>query len=945
MEKCNEIQEIHVKGAATHNLKNLNFSIPIGQLTIVTGVSGSGKTSLVFDTLYAESYRRYVESLSSFARQYMQALPKPSLTSIDNLPAAIAVRQRRSGATSRSTVGTITELQDLLAVIFAQKSQVICHHCQTSVQPETPVGIAEKLLGGRVKVLGTGTQVWIGAEIGSWRSIKGKELKEQLIAQGFSRVAVDDQFIRLEDLSVKQIHEAKLVIDRCSLVEENRERLIEALRLGFQVGRGAVIVGADPKTQSRFTDSYTCDLCSTAYKEPSLQLFSHNHPIGACARCQGFGSVAAIHWEKVIPDFESSLEQGGVAPWNFGRHDAWYRLFQKKMGGVGIGFDQSFSKYTDEQWQWLKFGDAKTKFHGISGYFEWLDSKRYKPHYRIHAARYRRYETCPTCFGQQLNSAALACRIGDVNIVEWLRAPIGILPQWVQNLDNDVLAKTGTREVPTQGMGVSEAVDEISMRLSYLERVGLKYLSLDRKSRTLSGGELQRINMARCLGSQLTDTLYCLDEPTTGLHARDAQKLFEIMIQLRDQGNTVVVVEHDQGLIGQGDNLMVVGPKAGHLGGQLVGHGPPLVIENRPDKAIHEWTRIGKDSKRRKSHEQFFGISGAKLHNLKGDSFEFLVGGINVVCGVSGCGKTSLVLGTLYHAICRHFGTEPELEIEENALEGVAVIGGELSHYFSRVELVSQEPLSRSTRSNIATYLGIFDEIRKLLAATPLARSKKMTSSHFSFNVPGGRCETCKGLGTVIEDMSFLGEVTVTCSDCSGKRFSDNVLEVKLQDKNLSEILNLTVAEAREFFYANRSMAAILDAVIDLGLGYLTVGQHTSSFSGGEAQRLKLLQSVRRKDDGSKVLFILDEPTSGLSDRDVQQLVERFHHICKDGHTILVVEHHLGVVQAADWIVEIGPESGAAGGRKIFAGDLDMMLLSKNSVTGPYVRQEMSRVQ
>ncbi len=907
------VESIELNGIRTHNLKNFSIKFPLGKISVVTGMSGSGKSSLVFDTLYGEAYRRYVESLSSYARQYLKQMAKPDLDSVENLPPAIAVKQARSGLNQRSTVGTMTELTDVLRIIFGHISRVFC--CGKELIKANGPMMAQDAMR-----LFPGEKLLFLAPLDAWGKLKAADLKVQLEAQGFTRCFVDGEVHKIGDIKASDLKRSLIVADRVTATADNLSRMIEASELTLRLGRGRGVVRGDRGQEQSYNKQLVCPDCHMVYVDPSPTLFNHNHPQGACEKCQGFGRMPIKDRGKITPDLEGSILTENVAPWNFGEHKVYYRMAKKSAKTRGYDLSKAFKNYSQTEWKWLYEGDGG-EFDGINGYFTYLDSKKYKAHYRIHAARFTTYVLCDVCHGFRLNAQALACRIGGETFVDIVRQAVADLSGWFGGLSSlPEVSKTRLESV-------EEATQEGLLRLSYLIKMGLGYLSLSRSARTLSGGEVQRINMARSLGSALTGTLFCLDEPSVGLHVRDSHNLLEVILELRDQGNTIVIVEHEQTIIRGAEYLIEIGPGAGHRGGDLVYSGDPQKYKFH-DQVWPKGRPLG-------VKEKFLVLKDVQTHNLKNIESKLLLAGLNVVCGVSGSGKTSLIRHSLYPLLARALGQELD---DEEPSDGQGSLGPlETIKQLSSVHFVSQESIGRSTRSTIATYLGFYDDIRKILATTPAAKSLGLTPGYFSFNVPGGRCETCKGLGYGVEDLSFLGEMPVTCSSCRGNQFTDETLAITYRSRNLKDILQLTIEEARAFFFEHAKLSRALDQIIGMGLGYVRLGQNTSSFSGGEAQRLKLLRLLLDAVDRKPCCLIFDEPSTGLSDKDVQQLLLQLLRLRDAGHTVIVVEHHLGLIAAADWLIEIGPEAAAAGGTLVFQGPPADIVKAKDSRTAPFL--------
>lgn len=912
---------IELKNVSTNNLNGIDVSFPLGKISVVTGVSGSGKSSLVFDTLYGESYRRYVESLSSFARQYLKSLPKPEVEEVKNLPSAIAVKQNKSQGNNRSSVGTLTELNDLLRVVFVHLAVNYCENCQLEVRKDTPESIVSEVLAQFNE-----EKVFVCASLAKWGKMTAKALKCALEAQGFVRVLVEDSVQKIQDTKAADLKNSLVIVDRINVSKASKNRISAAAGLALKLGQGFCEIRSESNRQMAFSTTLTCLSCNRDYLEPSMALLSYNHPLGACATCQGFGMEAVPDWDKIIPDESATLNSKGIGLWNFGKYSAIYRTANESAKKNGIPHDKPFKDYTQSDKDWLLNGE-KTGFKGINGFFAYLDRKKYRPAYRMHASRYRKYVSCSGCDGDRLNAMALSCKIDGLNLGEVSRKSINAIAIWLKEIKKKYGPKQASQhKAHNETFGSEEAVEESLMRTEYLLKIGVGYLSLNRGARTLSGGELQRINMARCLGSSLTSTLFCLDEPTTGLHPRDSKNLLSIINDLKNQGNTIVLVEHESTIIQGADYLIEIGPRAGHEGGNLVYAGKPKKSSLRKIDFQSRTAELG----------PFIKLTGVSTHNLKNVDIEFPTKGITVVCGVSGSGKTSLIQHSLYPLLAKTMGLATEKN-NSYSPEAKSISPAGLIRKHEDVLLVSQASLGRSSRSNIATYLGLMDVVRKEFAAQPRAKLLKLKPGSFSFNTVGGRCETCKGLGTVVEDLSFLGEMEVICPICEGRRFGEDVLSVDLRGRNLNDILRMTVAEIRSFFFEIQSVVKICDIVINMGLGYITLGQNTSSFSGGEAQRLKLVSLMKDVKVQKPSILIFDEPTTGLSDTDVENLIVQLRKLADRGHTLVVIEHHLGMIASADYLIEVGPEAAEEGGEIVYQGIPERIKKVKNSLTAKFL--------
>lgn len=912
---------IEIRGARTHNLRDVTCEIPPAALSVVTGVSGSGKSSLVFDTLYAEGQRRFVQSMSTYSRMFLERMERPDVDFISNIPPAIALAQKNTIRNARSTVGTITEINDHLRLVWAHVGEAACTDCGGRVLRDDPdSGLAE------LASMEEGTVVLVVAPI-EIADLPIEDVATGLRKQGYRRLWIEGEIVRIDDdkaafpalpkaaeggTSYGDRSVLPVVIDRLTLGKTKPARQREALEAAFALARGRVLLVLQNGTSERTLDRrFTCRDCGRERGELVPHLFSFNSPLGACPECQGFGRVPGLDLDKVVPDPRLSLADGAIAPWTTpSGEEMWDRMLAAaKDHGVR----------TNVPWKKLRAGERafvldgeptdgpplkgrRRRFKGVHGFFRWLERKRYKTHVRILIARYRGYTPCGLCGGARLQPEALAVQVGGCNIAELLARPIPEALAWAEEVLGD----------PRISARAATLLGEVRSRLGYLIEVGLDYLTLARQARTLSGGEAQRIHLASALGSALTDTLYCLDEPTVGLHARDSERLLGVLRRLTGVGNTVVVVEHDPSLIEGADYVIDLGPGGGAGGGRVQFAGPSSDLPREATATAAFLSRRGDEAAvpRRGGGKAGVGIEGARENNLRDVTVQIPAKRLVCVTGVSGSGKSSLVEQVLYNGYLRDQGEG----VVAGACDGIKGLGS-----FDEVVLMSQAPAGRSSRSNAATYLKAYDEIRKLLAATPQAREAGIPPGHFSFNSSGGRCDECGGMGTVTLEMHFMADLDVACERCGGARFKPHVLEVRYRGRNVNEILGMTVDEAREFFSERSRIRDRFHALSLVGLGYLTLGQATSTLSGGEAQRLKLASFIDAGDTARRLL-IFDEPTTGLHLSDVARLVRVLHDLVERGNTVLVVEHNLDFVAAADWVIDLGPEGGDRGGRVVAEG-------------------------
>jgi excinuclease ABC subunit A len=963
-----------VRGARTHNLKDIDLTLPLGTLIIVTGVSGSGKSSLAFDTIYAEGQRRYVESLSAYARQFLERMEKPDVDRIDGISPAIAIRQKNSIRNPRSTVGTTTEIHDYMRLLYARVGRTFCRHCGREVVRETAEVVAQQLnelpagtrllLGFDLPVVDTSAPMPEGeetveesAEVGPHdgppdsrvRAIEAVapsvivETMANLRKKGFARLLVDGRAVAFDDVNPAELTGRSLlqvVVDRVQVTggADVRQRLTDSIETSYLEGGGAAwavqqssvdthqspVTGHEPPVVHLFSERFECRQCAIAYEDPQPRLFSFNNPFGACPTCHGFGNIIELDMDLVVPDQSKSIQQGAIEPWTKPHYRAQLAELKRAAKKAKIRLDVPWSQLTDEERRLVVDGiDDGSEYAGVRGFFRWLERKKYKVHVRVFLSRYRGYLVCPDCGGARLRREARDVQVGGRTIDRVSALTVSEAQRFFAGLELSEKEATIADKV----------LKEIRRRLGFLSDVGLDYLTLDRLSSTLSGGEAQRINLATSLGAALVGTLYVLDEPSIGLHSRDNLRLIAILRQLRDQGNTVLVVEHDADMIKVADHIVDLGLGAGEQGGRVVFSGTldGLMQESRSltSKYLRQELAIPVPPARRRGTGQKIKLLGAGEHNLKNVDIAIPLNTLTCVTGVSGSGKSTIVHDVLYAAIKRAKGGWDKRVGTFRALEGV--------EYVTDTVLVDQAPIGRTPRSNPVTYLKAFDPIRELFAATKDARARGLTASHFSFNVPGGRCEACQGEGEVRVEMQFLADVFVPCDQCDGKRFKPQVLEVRYRGRSIHQVLDLTVREALTFFSSSPKVLRRLQVLDEIGLGYLRLGQPATTLSGGEAQRIKIAAHLSSH-GGERLLYILDEPTTGLHFDDIAKLLTAFKKLLEAGHTLLVIEHNLDVIKTADYIIDLGPEGGEGGGTVVATGTPEQIAQVDASYTGRYLR-------
>jgi excinuclease ABC subunit A len=996
------LDSITIRGARTHNLKGIDVDIPHNALTVVSGVSGSGKSSLAFDTIYAEGQRRYVESLSAYARQFLERIEKPDVDHMDGLAPAIAIKQKNQTRNPRSTVATATEIFDYLRLLFARCGTVTCLHCGGVVRRDSVDEIVAQLLsmpeGTRVYSLFPIQRAEIKLEPLQGSSVEVAEapkpikrvakkaakkveniaaatltdpIKERLLElrrRGFNRLyqqtaaqrAAGEEGAIVEFSTPESLLELDfsqpifVLIDRLALSPDIRSRLVDSIETGYRES-GEIQFHTLPRDGSeperlRFSSAFECTDCHRAYREPEPRLFSFNNPFGACPRCQGFGNTIDFDPLLIIPDRSKSLDGGAIHPWTTVKYRPHHAEMKRAARAAGIPTDLPWYDLTPEQQRFIE--DGSGSYPGIRGFFAELDKKKYKLHVRVFLSKYRGYATCPDCRGTRLRAEARAVLIEGKNIAE-----VSALTITAATAFFDALALT-----PAQMEIAGKVLEEVRQRTHFLDQVGLDYLTLDRLSSTLSGGEAQRIQLATSLGSRLVGALYVLDEPSIGLHTRDTAKLIRIMLDLRDLGNTILVVEHDPDVIRAADYLLDLGPGAGELGGQLLAAGTVAEVTANPASITGKYLSgrltipVPSPGSRREPGRERLRLTGARIHNLRGVDLEIPLGLLCCVTGVSGSGKSTIVHQVLYRALQQALG---EAGMPQNGPDpGSLYRGLSGTQHLNEVILVDQSPIGRTPRSNPVTYIKAFDDIRALFAAQPDAKRKGFAAGAFSFNVPGGRCDVCEGDGTVTVEMQFLADIELPCEECHGTRYKNAILDIKYKNKNIYDVLNMTVKEALVYFAGHPKIVDKLFVLDEVGLSYVRLGQSATTLSGGEAQRVKLAshlataRSIVNRSTGNEVaakarsrtLYILDEPTTGLHFDDVAKLLAAFRKLIEGGGSLLVIEHNLDVIKSADWVIDMGPEGGSAGGRIVAEGTPEEIAANPESHTGQWLGPVLRQV-
>ncbi len=898
---------IILRGVRVHNLKNINLDIPLDKLIIVTGVSGSGKSSLAFDTLYAEGQRRYIESLSSYARQFLERMEKPDADLIEGITPAIAIQQKAVTKNPRSTVATVTEVYDFLRVLFARIGTIHCLECGEPVKRDTIDAIVDRLYK-----LPPQTKIQITF---SWPSEKGTG---PLKKGGFFRVIQEKKVRHIDEVKIDKTEKIDVLVDKMTLNKEDRERLVDSLEIGLREGNGKIMVRTDTNKEFVFSDRLECKACEILYEEPFPNLFSFNSPQGACPVCHGFGDLAVLDEDKIIPDKNKSLEEGAVEPWTKPVSRRLMRKLIAEAQSRGIPTDIPYREMKDE---WKKFVfEGNGRYRGVKGFFERLQRKKYKVQVRVFLSRYRKYIPCPDCQQMRLNPQALNVKVEGLSIGHVTQMTVQKAFGFFNTL----------KLTPFQKQVAEKLIEEIQNRLKFLLEVGLDYITLERMTFTLSGGEAQRINLAAALSASLVGTLFVLDEPSIGLHARDNRRLVEILKSLKDIGNTVMVVEHDPEIIKSAEYTIDLGPRAGEAGGKVIFDGPLDKFLTSHESLTAQYLRSEKKIKipeRRRISSDFIEIKDAQKHNLKHLDVKIPLNIFTCTTGVSGSGKSTLLYDVLFQ------GWRGEARDGFREIKGKGKI--------DKIIMVDQSPISTSPRSIPATYTKAMDEIRAVFSQTREAKALGMKPGFFSFNTPGGRCEDCKGAGQLIVEMQFLSDVVLTCEACKGKRFKSEILEIKYKGKTIDQILQMSVSEAYEFFSEHTKIRKKLTPLTEVGLGYLKLGQPTTTLSGGELQRIKLAHHLIHQRD-KRILYLFDEPTIGLHPDDVSVLLNSFQKLVDEGHTVVVIEHNLDMIKCADYVIDLGPEGGERGGRIVAQGPPEEIVKSKKSHTGLYLKKYLA---
>jgi excinuclease ABC subunit A len=942
-------EAIQVRGARVNNLKNVSFSIPINQMTVVTGVSGSGKSSLAFDTIYAEGQRRYVESLSAYARQFLERMDKPDVDEVRGIAPAIAIRQKNATRNPRSTVATQTEIYDYLRLLFARVGITFCGVCGRQVYRDSPESSADEVLTSLSE--GTRFYVLFPAVAGLSEKVSGTGDKEKssrrrsstsrrqsvtahlmsLMQRGFTRLFYQGEIIELgspDDYTRDDFEDVFVLVDRLIARPDVRQRLVDSLETCFQEGHGSALIETaetEPK-RLRFSERFECKYDGSVYATPEPRLFSFNNPFGACPTCQGFGNTIGLDLNLVIPNPGLSLKEGAIEPWTKPQHEWAMAELKQFCKAEKIPFTVPFNQLSPSDQEAIIEG--RGEWAGVRGFFEWMETKKYKLHVRVFLSKYRGYTLCPDCDGGRLRREARDVKVGGRTLPEICSLSI-----------KDAALFFDSLKLSTEQTAIAERIlFEVQRRLRFLVEVGLDYLTLDRLASTLSGGEAQRIQLATNLGSSLVGALYVLDEPSIGLHPRDNQRLIHLLLNLRDIGNTVLVVEHDAEMMRSADHILDIGPSAGELGGRVIYEGdfPGLLVDESSLTAryLRGDAEIKEPKQRRPIQKRKLSIQGAAEHNLKSIDVEVPLDMLVCVTGVSGSGKSTLIHDCIYAGLKKQKG---EWQGHVGAFQKLE--GGNL---IDDVILVDQSPIGRTPRSNPVTYIKVYDAIREVFASTREARARGLDPSHFSFNLPGGRCEVCQGDGTVTVEMQFLADVELVCEECKGTRFKQQILDVRYRGKNVNEVLSMTVREALSFFREVPKITNRLKVLDDVGLGYLRLGQSATTLSGGEAQRIKLAAHLLKR-TGAKTLYIFDEPTTGLHFDDINKLLAAFRALIDAGGSLLVIEHNLDVIKTADHVIDLGAEGGEAGGYVVGVGTPEEIMGLTESYTGRFLRDYLAK--